>query len=109
MDNLLSFMFFVLLPIAIGLFGIYIIIDFFEYLKKNYPPKYKEMSFKSFFGIPTENAIFHLVKPVEFFRFLFSPDDLEDNNVMVYKKRIKLFVFFFLGLFGLYILYTMIF
>lgn len=104
MAGFFSFVFSVLLPLAIGLAGIYLAIDFFEYLKKNHPSKYKQMAFVSLFGISAESFPFHLINPVEFFGFLFSADNLQDKYVIDYKKKIKLLVFALLGLFALYIL-----
>jgi hypothetical protein len=104
MTSFFSFVFSVLLPLAIGFAVIYLAIDFFEYLKKNHALKYKQMSFESFFGISAESFPFHLIKPVEFFGFLFSADNLQDKFVIDYKKKIKILVFALLGLFALYIL-----
>jgi len=109
MDSLFSFFFFVLLPLAIGIVAIYLSIDFFEYLKKYHASKYKQMSFESLFGISNESFIFHLIKPQEFFRFLFSPADLQDNNVKVYKTRIRLSLTALLGLFVIIVLWNIIF
>ena len=98
MSSLFSFIFFVLLPLAIGILTIYLSIDFFEYLKKYHQPEYKQMSFASLFGVSNENFIFHLIKPQEFFRFLLSPVDLQDNNVKVYKTRIRFSLLALMGL-----------
>ena len=108
MAGFFSFVFSVLLPLAIGLAGIYLAIDFFEYLKKNHALKYKQMSFDSLFGISAESFPFHLIKPLEFFGFLFSANDLQDKSVTDYKKKIKLLLFALLGLFALYILIAMV-
>ena len=104
MSGFFSFVFSVLLPLAIGFAAIYLAIDLFEYLKKNYPVKYKQMSFESFFGISAESFPFHLIKPVEFIHFLFSTDNPQDNHVIDYKKKIKLLLLALLGLFVLYFL-----
>jgi hypothetical protein len=90
MAGFFSFVFSVLLPLAIGLAGIYLAIDFFEYLKKNHNLKYRQMSYVSVFGISAESLPFHLIRPVEFIGFLF--------------KKIKILLFALLGLFALYIL-----
>ena len=108
MAGFFSFIFSVLLPLAIGLAGIYLTIDFFEYLKANHPLKYRQMSFESLFGISFENFPFHFIKPLEFFGFLFSADNLQDKSVTDYKKKIKLLLFALLGLFALYILIAMV-
>ena len=109
MSGFFSFIFFVLLPLAIGILSIYLSIDFFEYLKKYHPPEYRQMSFASLFGISNESFVFHLIKPQEFFRFLLSPADLQDNTVKVYKTRIRLSLMALMGLFVIILLWTIIF
>jgi hypothetical protein len=109
MSSLFSFIFFVLLPLAIGIVTIYLSIDFFEYLKKYHPPKYKQMSFASLFGISNESFIFHLIKPQEFFRFLLSPTDLQDNNIKTYKTRIRVSLLALTGFVALIILWPILF
>jgi len=104
MAGFFSFVFSVLLPIAIGLAWIYLTIDFFEYLKKNHPSKYMQMSFRSLFGFSAESFPFHFIKPLEFIGFLFSADNLRDKSVIDYKKKIKVLLFALLGLFALLIL-----
>ena len=106
MSSLFSLIFFMLLPLAIGILTIYLSIDFFEYLKKYHPPEYKQMSFASLFGISNESFIFHLIKPQEFFRFLLSPADLQDNNVKIYKTRIRLSLLALMGLFAIILLWS---
>jgi len=106
MSSLFSLIFFMLLPLAIGILTIYLSIDFFEYLKKYHQPEYKQMSFASLFGISNESFIFHLIKPQEFFRFLLSPADLQDNNVKVYKTRIRFSLLALMGLFAIILLWS---
>ena len=109
MGSFFSFIFFVLLPLAIGIAAIYLSIDLFEYLKKYHPPKYKQMSFTNLFGISSESFIFHLIKPQEFFRFLLSSADLQDNNVKIYKTRIRLSLVALIGLLVVYGLWNLLF
>ena len=109
MSGFFSFIFFVLLPAAIGMLAIYLSIDLFEYLKKYHPPKYKQMSFESLFGISNESFVFHLIKPQEFFCFILSPDDLQDNAVKLYKARIRLSLLALMGLCAIILLWTIIF
>ena len=109
MSGFFSFIFFVLLPAAIGMLAIYLSIDLFEYLKKYHPPKYRQMSFESLFGISNESFIFHLIKPQEFISFLLSPDDLQDNAVKLYKARIRLSLMALMGLCAIILLWTLIF
>ena len=109
MSSLFSFFFFVLLPMAAGIATIYLSIDLFEYLKKYHPPKYKQMSFDSLFGISNESFIFHLIKPQEFFRFLLSPSDLQDNNIKIYKSRIRMSLLALSGLFAIIVVWPILF
>ena len=109
MSGLFSFIFFVLLPLAIGILAIYLSIDLFEYLKKYHLPIYRQMSYASLFGISNESFFFHLIKPQEFFRFILSPADLQDNTVKVYKTRIRLSLMALAGLFVIILLWTIIF
>jgi hypothetical protein len=109
MSGFFSFIFFVLLPLAIGILTIYLSIDLFEYLKKYHAPKYRQMSFASLFGISNENFVFHLIKPQEFFRFLVSNADLQDANIKIYKTRIRFSLMALMGLFAIILLWTIIF
>jgi hypothetical protein len=67
------------------------------------------MSFESLFGMSGENALFHLIKPQEFFRFLLAPVDLQDNTVKMYKQRIKISLFALIGLIVILIARTLLF
>ncbi len=98
MSSFFSFIFFLLLPLAIGILAIYLSIELFEHLKKYHPATYKQMSFESLFGMSGENAFFHLIKPQAFFRFLMAPADLQDHTVKIFKQRIKISLFAFLTL-----------
>jgi hypothetical protein len=109
MSGLFSFIFFVIAPLVIGILAIYLSIDLFEYLKKYHPDVYRQMSFTSLFGISNESFVFHLIKPQEFFRFILSPADLQDNTVKVYKTRIRLSLMALMGLFVIILLWTIIF
>lgn len=108
MDNFFSFILFVLIPLAIGILGIYFLIDFFEYLKKNHKTRYKQLSYASLFGISAENFFLHLIKPPQLIRFLFSPDNLQDGNVRIYKQRIRMSLIALCGLFVIYSLWMII-
>ncbi|MBW2472722.1 MAG: hypothetical protein JRE18_11650 [Deltaproteobacteria bacterium] len=109
MVSLFSFIFFVLLPAAIGILTIYLSIDLFEYLKKYHPPKYKQMSFDSLFGISNESFIFHLIKPQEFFRFILSAADMQDSTIKVYKTRIRWSLLALAGLFTIIVVWPILF
>ena len=84
MGSFFSLIFFLLLPLALGILTIYLSIDLFEYLKKHHPAAYKQMSFNSLFGM-SGNDLLYLVKPQEYFRFLMAPANLQDLNIRTYK------------------------
>jgi hypothetical protein len=109
MGSFFSFIFFLLLPLAIGILTIYLSIELFEHLKRYHPTAYKQMSFESLFGMSGENALFHLIKPQEFFRFLLAPADLQDHTVKTYKQRIKISLFAFMGLMAIVLVRTLLF
>ena len=109
MQTFFSFIFFLLLPLGLGILIIYLSIDLFEYLKKYHPGTYKNMSFKSLFGMTGDNSLLYLIKPQEYVRFLMSPADLQDQNIKLYKKRIKLSFIGLLGMFLIYLLWSLIF
>jgi hypothetical protein len=50
-----------------------------------------------------------MIKPQEFFRFLISPADLKDNNVKVYKSRIRLSLLALAGVLVIIVLWPIIF
>ena len=109
MGSFFSFIFFLLLPLAIGFLTIYLSVDLFEHLKKYHPTTYQQMAFRSLFGISGDNAFFHLIKPQEFFRFLLEPADLQDQVVKTYKQRIKISLFSLLGLIAIFLVRTLLF
>ncbi len=109
MGSFFSFIFFLLLPLAIGILTIYLSIELFEHLKKYHPATYQQMSFKRLFGMSSENALFHLIKPQEFFRFLLAPADLQDHTVKTFKQRIKIGLLALLGLIVIIMVRTLLF
>jgi len=100
------FVFLLLVIIAIAILGIIILIDFFEYLKRFHTGKWKEMSFERPFGIPREDFFFHVPKPLEFFPFIFSPEDLDDDQITAYKKKLKLVALLLLAFLAILILFS---
>ena len=84
------FIFFIIPFFSIGTFCIFILIEFFEYLKKYHAFKWQEISFERPFGINQANFYFYPIKPFKFIPFLFSTDDIDDTKVTKYKKILKL-------------------
>ncbi len=66
MQTFFSFVFFLLLPLGLGILIIYLSIDLFEYLKKYHPTTYKKMSYESLFGMSGDNSLLYLIKPQEY-------------------------------------------
>ena len=100
---------FFLLFCAIGIFGIILSIDLCEYLKRYHSKKWKEISFAHPFGIAQENFPVHPVKPISLITFIASSEDLDDANINVYKKRLKMLLLAFVCTFIIFILFWIFF
>jgi hypothetical protein len=88
MGNFFSFILMLLL-FAAGFLTIYLLIDFFEYLKKYNRGVWEELCFERPFGIPRQDFFFYPVRPLKLIPFIFAEDDAGDNHLGEYKKRIK--------------------
>jgi hypothetical protein len=84
-----------LLFFAIGAFGIYLLIDFIEYLRKYHSERWAQLSFARLFGLSQQDVFFYQIHPLKFLPYLFNKEDFEDDNVAEYKKRIQLAVYAF--------------
>jgi len=82
--------YFIVILFATGAFSVYMLIEFFEYLKKFHAVKWKELSFERPFGIAQEDFYFYPIRPLKFIPFLFSKNDINDTNVSTYKTVLKL-------------------
>ena len=81
---------FIILLLALIFFSVYMLIEFFEYLKKYHTLKWKELSFERPFGIAQENFYFYPIRPLKFIPFMFAKDDINDKKVTVYKITLNL-------------------
>lgn len=88
MGNFISFILMLLL-FAAGFLAIYLIIDFFEYLKRFHSVVWKELCFERPFGIPRQDFFFYPVRPLKLIPFIFAGHDMHDNGLVEHKKRIK--------------------
>jgi len=84
-----------LLFFAVGAFGIYLLIDFIEYLRKYHSKRWAQLSFARLFGLSQQDVFFYQIHPLKFLPYLFNKEDFEDDNVAEYKKRIQLAVYAF--------------
>ena len=100
---------FFLLFCAIGIFGIVMSIDLCEYLKRYHSKKWKEISFARPFGIAQENFPIHPVKPIALIAFIASSEDLDDDNINLYKKRFKMLLLAFVCAVIIFILFWIFF
>jgi len=89
MGNLISFVSLLLIAAA-GFLTIYLVIDFFEYLKKYHTFVWQDLCFDRLFGISHEDLFFYPIKPLKFIPFLLAEDDSQESPLADYKKRIKL-------------------
>jgi len=80
----------ILLLFGLIIFCVYMLIEFFIYLKKYHGYKWKELSFERPFGIPQEDFYFYPIRPLKFIPFIFNKNDINDTNVTVYKTILKL-------------------
>ena len=94
MGHFISFVLLLMIG-ASGFLTIYLVIDFFEYLKKYNPLVWEKLCFERPFGIPQKDFFFYPIKPLKFIPFLLDDDDSQDINLADYKKRIK---YSFIGL-----------
>ena len=108
MENFISFILMLLL-FAAGFFTIYLLVDFFEYLKKFNRAVWNELCFERPFGIPRQDFFFYPVRPLKLFPFIFAEDDSGDDSVEGYKKKIKLSLAGLGGIFALNFLFNIIF
>lgn len=97
MLQLAIFILMVIVFCALGIFGIVVTIDLCEYLKRYHSGKWKEISFERPFGMSQESFPVHPVNPVQLITFLTSTDDLGDNTIQVYKKRLQMLFYAFAG------------
>jgi len=94
MEHFISFVLLLLIG-ASGFLTIYLVIDFFEYLKKYHSFVWAELCFERPFGIPQKDFFFYPIKPLKLIPFILSADDQQDSSMTSYKKRIK---YSFIGL-----------
>ena len=85
-----------LLTFGIGIFGIILTVDFFDYLQKYETKKWEEITYERPFGISRNNFLIHPIKPHKFFPFIFSSEDWSDKNIPAYKKKLKIVIVSFL-------------
>ncbi len=90
---------------AIGVFSIYLNIDFIEYLKKYHSHRWAQLSFERLFGISQQDLFFYQIHPLKFIPYIFNKEDSDDANVAVYKRRIQLT---FIGVSAMFAIYFFI-
>ena len=94
---MLSLLVFVLIA-AIGLFGVFIAIDFCEYLRKYRPKQWEAVTYERVFGIPREQFPVNPIRPFKFIIAIFSSEDGSDLNTSAYKKKLMLIIISFIVL-----------
>ena len=81
-----------LLTAGIGIFGIILMVDFCDYLKRYEPEKWEEITYERPLGISRNDFFIHPIKPYRFFVFIFSSENWYDENIPAYKKKLKLVI-----------------
>lgn len=108
MENFVSFLLMLLL-FAAGFLTIYLLVDFFEYLKKFNTAVWKQLCFERPFGIPRQDFFFYPVRPLKLIPLIFAGDDDGDNRLADYKKRIRFSLVGFVGICAVNFLFNIIF
>ena len=108
MENFVSFLLMLLL-FAAGFLTIYLLVDFFEYLKKFNTVVWNELCFERPFGISRQDFFFYPVRPFKLIPFLFAGDDSGDNRLVDYKKRIRFSLAGFAGICAVNFLFNIFF
>jgi len=85
-----------LITFGVGIFGIILTVDFFDYLRKYELKKWEEITYERPFGISRNDFLIHPIKPHRFIAFIFSSEDWSDENIPSYKKKLKLVIVSFL-------------
>ena len=80
---------FIVVLLALIFFSVYMLIEFFEYLKKFHALKWQELSFERPFGIAQENFYFYPIRPLRFIPFIFAKNNMNDTKVTTYKTVLK--------------------
>jgi hypothetical protein len=65
--------------------SVYVLVEFFNYLKNYHTTIWKELSFERPFGILQDDFIIYPIRPIKFIPFLFSKDDLDDKRITAYR------------------------
>jgi hypothetical protein len=72
-------------------------LEFLDYLKKHYPAKYYAVSMDNSYCIFA--ALFHAGNPIDFPLFILSSENLRDEEVVKYKRKIRFYYLIGLTLF----------
>lgn len=94
---MLSLFVFILIA-GIGVFGIFIAIDFCEYLRKYRPKQWESVTYERVFSIPRENFPVNPIRPLKFIIAIFTSEDGPDLSTSAYKMKLKLIIISFVVL-----------
>ena len=65
------------------------------------------MSFERLFGISREDFFVHPINPLKFGPFIFSAEDLGDDEITAFKKRLKLVTIALLAFLVIFLLFSL--
>ena len=80
MGHFFSFILLMLIGAA-GILTIYLVIDFFEYLRKYQVYIWEDICFEKPFGIHRDDFFFYPVKPSKIITFLLDDEDSEGSTI----------------------------
>jgi hypothetical protein len=95
---MLSFLVF-MATLGIGIYGVFLVIEFCEYLRKFQVTAYDGVTFEKPFGVAREDFLIHPIKPHKFMAYLFASGEERDQNVKAMKLKLKVVLGVFVVLF----------
>jgi len=84
--------------VAVGIYHSVYLHRLNRYLEMNHPMVWEKIKAKHFFWIPAEDFPYLRGNPFKELRFVFSPDNLDDESLSQLKTRTKFSLLLFLAL-----------
>jgi hypothetical protein len=80
----------ILIIAGLGVFGIVLVIDYCEYLRKYRPKQWESVTYERVFGISREDFPVNPIRPLKFIIAVFTSEDGPDLSTSTYKLKLKL-------------------
>ncbi|MEN8244696.1 MAG: hypothetical protein ABFS43_07325 [Thermodesulfobacteriota bacterium] len=76
--------------VGVGILGIFLSMEFWEYLRKYRPKQWESVTYERVFGIPRDDFPVNPIRPLKFIITIFSSENCNDLNIPSYKIKLKL-------------------